>query len=490
MSANQHYADAASRILTHQGDQAADAKRASGAIWGNAARDLGDIGAKAVSIGLEQHKERQISAIFKEHGGDLATAIPKVMAIDPKLGTELGKHYADAQKAAFEYQTKQHEAKLHEFTFLANLLGSATDDTTYAKALVTAQMAGIDVTGIDPTYSPETVAGYNRQLMTAQQRFQASQPKAPEPFKLGPGDKQFDATGKLIAENEKAAATPSDYTLGGERRSGATNEVIATAPPSAAGGAGFSLAPGGTRFDAQGNVVAHLPDRPPSAGGSAEDKVLVPIIGPDGKPVLVPRSQAVGKTPASAGGGGGARVTGAQNKVLGFFNRAKQADDDLQGLEAQIAKKGYFAQAWMNNAPNVAQSAEGQRYTQAQRAFTEARLRKDSGAAIPPQEFENDRLTYFVQAGDNDATIAQKARARAAMLASMAFESGGALEGFYGEEAAGMLDSFRTRSGKGGTAPTPAPTSGTVQARDPQGKLHTAPAGKALPPGWTWEPKR
>ena len=136
----------------------------------------------------------------------------------------------------------------------------------------------------------------------------------------------------------------------------------------------------------------------PTGGGSSEP--LQAIIGPGGKPVLVTRSQAVGKTPATAATTGGARATGAQNKVLGFFNRAKQADEDLQNLEASIAKMGYLDQERMKRAPNLLQTQLGQSYNQAQRAFTEARLRKDSGAAIPDSEFANDRRTYFAQPGD------------------------------------------------------------------------------------------
>lgn len=38
--------------------------------------------------------------------------------------------------------------------------------------------------------------------------------------------------------------------------------------------------------------------------------------------------------------------------------------------------------------------------------------------------------------------------------------------------------------------PTTKPTGGTIYARDPQGKLHQAPAGTALPQGWTIEQRK
>ena len=57
---------------------------------------------------------------------------------------------------------------------------------------------------------------------------------------------------------------------------------------------------------------------------------------------------------------------------------------------------------------------------------------------------------YFVQPGDDPATVEQKRRARAAALASMAFTAGNALAEFYGEDAKGFIDGFKRTS----TAPT------------------------------------
>lgn len=49
-----------------------------------------------------------------------------------------------------------------------------------------------------------------------------------------------------------------------------------------------------------------------------------------------------------------------------------------------------------------------QQITQAQRDFINAVLRRESGAAISPQEFENAALQYFPQPGDDPETIQQK----------------------------------------------------------------------------------
>jgi len=185
----------------------------------------------------------------------------------------------------------------------------------------------------------------------------------------------------------------------------------------------------------------------PVVDAAADNEPLVSIVGDDGKPVLVRRRDAVGKTPAT---GSQKPATGLERRALNFFNRARQADLDLEALESDVLGLSLGGQTWMQYAPNFAQTELGQLYTQAQRAFTEARLRKDSGAAIPEQEFENDRKTYFVQPGDSEATIEQKRRGRAAVLASLGFESGQALGEYVGDpdEASRIVNEYRTRSAR------------------------------------------
>ena len=153
---------------------------------------------------------------------------------------------------------------------------------------------------------------------------------------------------------------------------------------------------------------------------------------------------------------------GVEKRALNFFNRAQQASTDALTVEGEIAELGLPGQTRLQIAPNWLQSPSGKRYRQAQRAFTEARLRKDSGAAIPPFELENDARTYFVQPGDDAPTIAQKRAARSTVLASMAFESGPALDEFYGDEAEELRQTLRS----GGTVPG-ADTGVEVWERDP-----------------------
>ena len=57
-------------------------------------------------------------------------------------------------------------------------------------------------------------------------------------------------------------------------------------------------------------------------------------------------------------------------------------------------------------------SDEQQQVEQAQRDFTNAVLRRESGAAIAPSEFANAKRQYFPQPGEGKAVIEQKRRAR------------------------------------------------------------------------------
>lgn len=140
--------------------------------------------------------------------------------------------------------------------------------------------------------------------------------------------------------------------------------------------------------------------------------------------------------------------TGAQQQILAYYNRARTAEDTISTLEPEIAGMGLMAQGRMQYAPNYLQSPTGQKYRQAQRAFTEARLRKESGAAIPQTEYDNDARTYFAQPGDDADTLTQKRASRQEVLDGLAFGAGKAYDEFYGQPFQRHAPSA-TRSGGG-----------------------------------------
>lgn len=165
-----------------------------------------------------------------------------------------------------------------------------------------------------------------------------------------------------------------------------------------------------------------------AAGRVPKDERLVQVMK-NGIVTWVRESQAEGQPAAQAA----RAVTGQERNVLAFFNRAEQAANIVTPLEDRISKMGLIGQAGLQTLPNFLQPEQNQSYRQAQRAFTEARLRKESGAAIPPAEYENDSKTYFAQPGDTAATLEQKRKARQTVLDGLAFSSGKAYEEYYGE---------------------------------------------------------
>jgi len=155
--------------------------------------------------------------------------------------------------------------------------------------------------------------------------------------------------------------------------------------------------------------------------------------------------------------------TQGERSSLLFFQRMADAVTNLDELEAGIAKTGLIGQAQMAAFDMPLLLTQNQeRYEQAQRTFTEARLRRDSGAAIPPEEFANDRLTYFPQPGDTADTLAQKAQSRQVALNGLRVASANAYWDLYGvnpiEETIARVSGQQNASA-GGAQPTAADNS-------------------------------
>jgi len=167
----------------------------------------------------------------------------------------------------------------------------------------------------------------------------------------------------------------------------------------------------------------------------------------------------------------GARPSvGAERQTLNYFNRMLQAEKDARRVEDKLGGSDLAAQqyapGWLEN---WIQSEEGQQYTQAQRSYTEARLRKESGAAIPPHEFDSDRKTNFRIAGDKGPDVMKQKRGmRLQTLRGIGNASGRALQEYYGADSSleGLLKEFADQP------------SSTVAMRAPDGRRLNVPADK------------
>ena len=114
----------------------------------------------------------------------------------------------------------------------------------------------------------------------------------------------------------------------------------------------------------------------------------------------------------------------AQNTVRGFGKRIEQAEKAF----ADIANTGYdrssIASGIGSMFPNIVRQDEAVRQDQAERNFVNAVLRRESGAAIAPSEFESAEAQYFPRAGDGEDTLKQKKANRELVLQSFKKEAG------------------------------------------------------------------
>lgn len=159
-------------------------------------------------------------------------------------------------------------------------------------------------------------------------------------------------------------------------------------------------------------------------------------------PVQLPPGMAANKPPRA--------VTGAERQAVSFFNRmldaernARKVEDTLSGGDLAASEMApSFMENWLK-------TPAGQQYTQAQRQWTEGRLRKESGAAIPPGEYDADRRTNFRTAADQSENVKQKRASRVSVLKGLGNSAGRALQEFYGQDATieSLLQEFAEQEG-------------------------------------------
>lgn len=117
-------------------------------------------------------------------------------------------------------------------------------------------------------------------------------------------------------------------------------------------------------------------------------------------------------------------LTDSQAKAALFGARAEQSDKILNDLAAQGTVKSIPGtnMPFVGGAITAVSPANQQRLEQAKRDFINAVLRRESGAVISPQEFDNAEKQYFPQIGDKPETIKQKAQNRATAIRGIQVE--------------------------------------------------------------------
>ena len=116
-----------------------------------------------------------------------------------------------------------------------------------------------------------------------------------------------------------------------------------------------------------------------------------------------------------------------QALAAGYATRVRESGKKLEDLESEGYKPGFrdYAAGLLPKAvaPFV-QTDKGQLADQSKRNFVNAVLRRESGAAISNQEFENAERQYFPAPGDTKDVLDQKARNRAQVIAALEAEAG------------------------------------------------------------------
>lgn len=120
------------------------------------------------------------------------------------------------------------------------------------------------------------------------------------------------------------------------------------------------------------------------------------------------------------------KMTGEQGKVATFTDRMAEAHKTITDAEKVNSEHPYQAgaKAAFGDYATPFLGADMQQMDQAQRNFVNAVLRRESGAAIAPSEFESAAKQYFPQIGDSPDVIAQKRQNRITALQGQAREAG------------------------------------------------------------------
>ena len=160
---------------------------------------------------------------------------------------------------------------------------------------------------------------------------------------------------------------------------------------------------------------------------------LVAIIGSDGQPVLVPRSDASGKQPVPPGGN--AKPSEDQGKAAGWVNQATLAYQTMQDAiqkDPEAAKPGKMEMG-LGALPKVgramsyaAMSPQRQRFASAASSFSEAVLRAATGAGVNHDEAVQKVEELTPRWGEDQVSINDKQARTVMYLQSLATRAGNA----------------------------------------------------------------
>jgi len=172
------------------------------------------------------------------------------------------------------------------------------------------------------------------------------------------------------------------------------------------------------------------------------------------------------------------QFTPEQFKIVGFAKALDNADILLKyydNTDIHNRKTAEIEDSWLY--PERMVDDEVKSINQAQRAFINAKLRRDSGASISPAEFASESKRFFPQPGDSQAVIEQKAAARAQEIATIKAEAGEAYASTPNIPPKVPESSAYTKKTDGATA-IAAPVERRIKIQAPDGSVATVPESK------------
>ena len=139
--------------------------------------------------------------------------------------------------------------------------------------------------------------------------------------------------------------------------------------------------------------------------------------------------------------------TQAEYSNAGYAMRTIDADKIINNLTPQYTSAGGLSQTVQGKLPGLLQKDWYKQLEQAERNFVNAVLRRESGAAISPSEFDSAAKQYFPQPGDSEMVLKQKEANRKRTMQGIAKASGSAidesaLEGLDIQPSTGGYDSL------------------------------------------------
>lgn len=135
------------------------------------------------------------------------------------------------------------------------------------------------------------------------------------------------------------------------------------------------------------------------------------------------------------------KFTEGQTKDAGWADRMATAEANISAATDPKNPKHTNPARWLNKVwsddDNLMNSEGWQNYKQAKTEWILALLRKDTGAQISKQEFEDADKTYFPQPGEAESVVQAKAQSRRRVQESLAAGSAGAYEYFNQRRSSG-----------------------------------------------------